>query len=493
MNELYINGVRQTGRGEIFHSLNPATGETVWTGHSANADDVDEAVTAAGAAFKRWALTSLESRIEILEKYATLVKRDAEKLARLISNENGKPFWEAKTEAAAVAGKVAISIKAYHERTGTVTTATGATSGILRHKPHGVMAVLAPFNFPVHLANGHMVPALLSGNCVVVKPSELTPSPLSFLIDLFHEAGLPAGVLNLVQGARATGEALTAHKGVDGILFTGGAKTGLALHRLMAGQPDKILALELGGNNPLIWWGAGDQKAAAFAVIQSAFLTAGQRCTCTRRLIIPSGPKGDEALKILAQLTKRIEVGAAFDDPQPFMGPLINANAAGAMMEAYEQRLDAGGIPIVEMSQPEVKGAIEGAFVKPAIIDMTNAQSFPDEEHFGPMLQVWRENDFDAAIARANDTRYGLAAGLFSEDQAEWEKFLALSKAGIVNWNRQTTGASGAAPFGGIGHSGNHNPSAYYAADYCAYPVASMEGADLLPLPESHPGINYDV
>lgn len=483
--KLFIDGVWQDGHGEEFSSFDPATNNIVWQGRAATDKDVDASVHAARKSFKDWALTSLEERISILEKYRDLVRRDSDDLARMISLENGKPFWEAKTEAAAISGKVDISIRAQAERAGQKQTATGATTGMLRHKPHGVMAVLAPFNFPVHLANGHFIPALLAGNTVIVKPSELTPGPLAFLVERLEEAGLPAGVINLVQGARETGEALTAHEGVDGILFTGGAATGLALHRMFAGKPEKILALELGGNNPLIWWDTQDLEAAAFAVIQSAFLTAGQRCTCARRLIIPTGPKGDAALSALEAITKRVLVGGAFDEPQPFMGPVIHGGAATAMVNAFSDREKAGAKPIVSLSRPEQ----EGAFITPGVIDMTGVEDFPDEEHFGPMLQVWREETFDNAILRANDTRFGLAAGLLSDNPDNYKLFLALSRAGIVNWNRQTTGASGAAPFGGIGHSGNHNPSAYYAADYCAYPVASMEGSNLLSMPHDQIGI----
>ncbi len=485
LEKLLIDGKWRTGKGEPFSSKDPATGEIIWAGNSASNIDIDDAVMAARARFRDWALTPLESRIEILTRYRDLVREESETLARLISQENGKPFWEAKTEAGAVAGKVDISLRAYHERTGIVETASGATTGMLRHKPHGVMAILAPFNFPVHLANGHMVPALLAGNTLIIKPSELTPGPLAFLMEKLIAAGIPEGVVNLVQGGGDVGQALTSHKKVDGILFTGGAKTGLALHNAFAQQPEKILALELGGNNPLIWWDTKDTEAAAFAVIQSAFLTAGQRCTCARRLIIPAGKVGDIALEALHDMTARIQVGAAFDEPQPFMGPLIHAGAANALVEAFSDRNNAGGKAITPVTILENGDA----FVSPGVIDMTEVEAFPDEEHFGPMLQVWREKSFEGAIDRANATRFGLAAGLLSDDKEKYETFHALSRAGIVNWNRQTTGASGAAPFGGIGHSGNHRPSAFYAADYCAYPVASMEGENLLAIPENQVGL----
>ena len=485
MTELLINGKWREGVGASFTSLNPSTNAPVFEAPSATANDVDDAFRAAAEAFENWALTPRATRIEILQRYKEIILRDAEKLARLISDETGKPFWETKTEAAAVAGKIDISTRAYDERTGEKETATGATTGMLRHKPHGVLGVLGPYNFPAHLPNGHIVPALIAGNTVVFKPSELAPGPGAFIVRAMHEAGVPDGVVNLVLGGRETGEAVSGHELLKGLLFTGGAKTGLALHKAFADKPEKILALELGGNNPLIWWETENVEAAAFAVVQSAFLTSGQRCTCARRLIIPAGERGDVYIDALSAFTDRIRVGAPFDDPQPFMGPVISPAAAAGLERAFDQRIEKGGDAIRNVSVQE-----EGsAFVSPGIIDVTEASDLPDEEHFGPMLQVYRVKDFGAAIARANDTRFGLSAGLLSDDRAHWEKYFALSEAGIVNWNRQTTGASSAAPFGGIGHSGNHRPSAYYAADYCAYPVASMEGEELLAVPEAQIGL----
>lgn len=484
-NKCLINGEWREGAGNEFSSTDPSTGEVIWSGAAATKADVGDAVKAARSAFEKWALTPLAERIGIMEKYRDLMKRDADQLAKLISKETGKPFWETKTEAAAVAGKVDISIRAYDERTGEKETATGATRGVLRHKPHGVMAVLGPYNFPAHLPNGHIVPALIAGNTIVFKPSEMTPGPGAFIVERMIEAGVPAGVINMVQGGRETGETLTCADGINGVLFTGGAKTGLAIHKMFADRLDVILALELGGNNPLIWWDTDDVDAAAFAVVQSAFLTSGQRCTCARRLILPEGAAGDKALDALTKLTDRLIIDQPFADPQPFMGPVISPKIAEGLERAFDQYVERGGNAINNLSILE-----EGsAFVSPGIVDMTGADAIADEEHFGPLLKVWREKDFDQAIARANATKFGLSAGLLSDDKTKWEKFLALSHAGVVNWNRQTTGASGAAPFGGLGASGNHRPAGYYAADYCAYPVASMEGESLLPKADDAVGV----
>ena len=485
MNKLFINGEWRDGRGAEIISVDPSTGEKIFAAASATRDDVASAISAARQAFEGWALTPLEKRIAIMERFRDFVQRDADELARLISKETGKPYWETKTEAAAVAGKVDISVHAYRERTGEKSTNMGASHSVLRHKPHGVMAVLGPFNFPAPLPNGHIVPALIAGNTVVFKPSELAPGPGGFLVETLEEAGVPKGVVNLVHGGRETGEALLDAGGIDGVLFTGGYRTGLAIHRKFADRLDVITALELGGNNPLIWWDTDDIDAAAWTVIQSAFLTSGQRCTCARRLIVPEGAAGDRFIDALAKFRDRLVVDQPFADPQPFMGPVISARAAEQLERAFDFRAEQGGEVIRALSIQD-----EGsAFVSPGIIDLTRASAIPDEEHFGPMLGVYRVKDFDAAIARANQTAFGLSAGLLSDDAKKWEKFLALSRAGIVNWNRQTTGAASSAPFGGVGHSGNHRPAAYYAADYCAYPVASMEGEKLLAMQTGQAGV----
>ena len=218
--EILIDGAWRRGAGAEFESIDPSTGEAVWRGAGASSADVSDAVAAAHRAFESWAITPLKNRIEIVERYRDLIQRDADDLARLISKETGKPHWETKTEAAAVAGKVDISIRAYTERTGERRNTVGATEAVLRHKPHGVLAVLGPYNFPAHLPNGHIVPALIAGDTVVFKPSELAPGPGAFIIERMVEAGVPQGVVNLVQGGRETGEALT-NADINGVLFTG--------------------------------------------------------------------------------------------------------------------------------------------------------------------------------------------------------------------------------------------------------------------------------
>lgn len=483
---LYINGHWQAGHGNAFTSHNPATGEAVWEGASASRQDVDLAVKAAQKAFPAWAKLSFTDRQKIAERFRDLLEANKDKLASLIAQETGKVLWDAKSEMAAMIGKIAISIKAYEERTPTrESKAADGSLSVLRHRPHGVVGVFGPYNFPAHLPNGHIVPALLAGNCVVFKPSEHTPAVAEAMVKLWQEAGLPAGVLNLVQGKRDTGEALAAHAELDGIFFTGSPAVGKILHERYASQPHKILALEMGGNNPLIIWDAKDAEAAAYLTIQSAFISSGQRCTCARRLIIPEGKKGRELLDAIIKMTSNIRVGKYDDTPEPFMGPLISLTESERLMAAQEKLAENGAKTLLAMRRLED----DTPLLTPGIIDVTDVKDRTDEEFFGPLLQVIRVPDFDAAIKEANNTRFGLAAGLISDSRKLYEDFILHIRAGVVNWNRATTGASSAMPFGGVGLSGNHRPSAYYAADYCAYPMASME-SEKLTLPATlSPGI----
>ncbi|MES2871776.1 MAG: succinylglutamate-semialdehyde dehydrogenase [Pseudomonadota bacterium] len=485
MSTLYIAGAWLNGQGEAFESLNPVTQQVLWSGCGANAEQVDAAVNAARQAFPAWAKRSFEQRLSVLEAFAVSLKNHADELARCIGEETGKPLWESATEVTSMINKVAISVQSYRERTGEKSGPLGDATAVLRHKPHGVVAVFGPYNFPGHLPNGHIVPALLAGNSVVFKPSELTPKVAELTVKCWIEAGLPAGVLNLLQGARETGIALAAHAGIDGLFFTGSSRTGNSLHQQFAGRPDKILALEMGGNNPLVVDQVADLDAAVYTIIQSAFISAGQRCTCARRLLVPQGAWGDSLLTRLVEVSQSIEVGAFDQQPAPFMGSVISLGAASALMDAQEILLGTGAVALLEMTQPDSNAAL----LTPGIIDVTEVSDRSDEELFGPLLQVIRYADFDAAIAEANNTAFGLAAGLLSDSEARYQQFWLESRAGIVNWNKQLTGAASSAPFGGVGASGNHRASAYYAADYCAYPVASLE-APTLTLPAAlTPGV----
>jgi succinylglutamic semialdehyde dehydrogenase len=468
------------GEGAAFASTDPATGETVWQGRAATEREIDRAVSAAREAFEPWADLAPAQRQAHLERFAERLNANKPALAELISTETGKPQWESLEEVGSMVGKVALSVQAHNERRSAATLPLAGATAAVRFKPHGVVAVFGPFNFPGHLPNGHIVPALLAGNTVVFKPSELTPAVAQRTVELWQEAGLPPGVVNLVHGGRDTGVALSKHRGLDGLFFTGSVAAGVSLHRASADQPQKILALEMGGNNPLVAWDVTDVDAAAVAVIQSAYVTAGQRCSCARRLIVPTGRRGDLLLDRLIEVTRTLRVGDFRQRPEPYLGPVISDAAALHLMKAKTDLLSRGGIELVEMRPVEGR---RPAMLRPGLVDVTQVRDRPDVELFGPLLQVIRVGDFDAAIREANNTAYGLAAGLLCDDRALYEQFYRRVRAGVVNWNRATTGASGRLPFGGVGLSGNHRPSGYYAADYCSYPVASLE-VEALTLPQ---------
>ena len=451
----------------MMQSIDPATGQTIWEGEETAIGAIPAMVERARAALPAWAALSVDERATILKTYAETLKARSEDIARDIARETGKPLWETRAEIASMIGKVSISIAAQAERAGSRSAEMAFGRAVLRHKPHGVMAVLGPYNFPGHLPNGHIVPALLAGNTLLFKPSEETPLTAQHMARALHDAGVPEHVFQIVQGGRDQGAALIGAD-IDGLLFTGAATTGAHFRRVMVDRPHVILALELGGNNPLIAW--GDAEASAAAIVQSAFITTGQRCSCARRLIVPEGVEGNAIIEAVHTLASRLRIGAWDDDDEPYIGPLISARAAQNAIDAVAALKAQGAKPLLPFERLERSDA----FVTPALYDVTGVD-VPDAEIFAPVLQVIRVPDFDAAIAAANNTNFGLSAGLLSDDPALWQRFLSQSRAGVVNWNRPTTGAAGNMPFGGLGQSGNHRPSAYYAADYCAYPVASFE------------------
>lgn len=453
-------------------NYSPATGAVTWEGLFADANAIAEVFTAARAALPAWSALSFDSRRAYLEAYGQQLKAEKETMAAVISAETGKPLWESKTEVDAMIGKIAISLDAYAIRCAERSQVLGVGRSITRHKPHGVVAVLGPFNFPGHLPNGHIVPALLAGNTVIFKPSEFTPAVADTLARLWRQAGLPEGVLSVIHGDGEAGGQIASHPDLNGLFFTGSAPTGQRLHSLFSAHPEKILALEMGGNNPLILSDITNARAAAYLIIQSAFITTGQRCTCARRLIVVESLNNTRVVEACVRLTERLRIAPYTEQPEPFMGPLIHSGAVDRLLTAQETLQRRGGKILLEAQRLPTLGP---AFVSPGIIDVTDVRDRVDEEIFGPLLQLIRVDSFDEALQEANRTQYGLAAGLLSDHPAEFERFYQRVQAGVINWNAPLTGASSAMPFGGIGKSGNHRPSAFYAADYCAYPVASIE------------------
>jgi succinylglutamic semialdehyde dehydrogenase len=448
--------------------------------------DVEEKIEKGKKAFHTWALSTLEFRLSYLLNFQKLLKEEKESIALEISKEIGKPLWESLSEVNSCINKIDISLNSYLERTGDHLNITFEPSFSIKHRPHGLLAVLGPFNFPLHLPLGQIIPALLSGNTVIFKPSEKANNVAFRLLALFKKAGFPSGVFTVVFGGKTVAEKLATSKEVDGLLFTGSYEAGLNLSRLLSKSPEKLLALEMGGNNPLVIWDIKDFKPAIYTTLVSAYLSSGQRCSCARRLIIKKGSFAEAFIPQLVDAIKNLKVGFYSDTPEPFMGPLVSLEASQRLLDAERYLLSLGATSIIPLRVEK------SCLVHPGLIDVTDIplELRPDVEYFGPLLQLSLVDNFHEALNEAKSTRYGLVASLLTDNKSLFNDFYTHIKAGLIHLNAPTTGATSYAPFGGVGISGNLRPGGYYAADFCAYPVVSFEN-DKLNIPQQPlPGIN---
>lgn len=469
-------------------SVNPSNGSVVYEVDYETHESICEKVSEACEISKKWGLTSIDERVAICERFTNILKESVDDIALVISEEMGKPVWEAKTEINAAIGKLNHSIRAL-DRVKRVEIDHGNFVSVTDFKPLGVVAILGPFNFPFHLLNSQIVPALLMGNCVVFKPSHHTPFVGQCMFDMWDKAGLPKGVMNIVQGGADVGSVLCTSD-VDGVFFTGSYEVGCKINKSLAdrGSVDKVLALEMGGNNPLVVWDFKDDDVdnIILNIIESSFITSGQRCVCARRLYIKNptvndGSSGDsyELVRKLVDKVKSLKFSDALSNPS--CGPLVSIEAAQKVLSRYFELIEMGGKPLLKMRKSKYMNAL----LYPGIVDMTDAVCFPDFEIFGPLLQIYFVDSFEDAVCEANRTKYGLSASLFTSDIGKWKFFKNVIKAGIVNLNKPTTGALGENPFGGVGRSGNHRPSGFFASDYCCYPVASVE-SDIITTPSNN-------
>jgi succinylglutamic semialdehyde dehydrogenase len=448
----------------------PVDGSITWSSEWADKQTVASAADRAHLAFETWSKTSLETRIGFIKQYASYLQANRQAIARTITLESGKPLWESDLEVQSALAKVDNAIDAIRKRRWTTSDGAGTSFSAIRYKPLGMMVVLGPYNLPLHLPGAHIVPALLAGNTVLFKPSEKTPAVGDWILNAWRSTGAPTGVLEGIHGAVEQAKWAVDSAATAGVLFTGSYSAGKQLHLQLAGRPECLLALEMGGNNPLVVDRVQSRQAAIVNIIQSAFITSGQRCTCARRLIVVNHPENAGLIEDLSQSIRRIQVGNPLLDKQPFMGSLVSIAAAKNILSAQAELQSQGAVVLNEATLQNASGAI----VTPGLVLLNEAHA-TDEEHFGPLLTAMVADDLEQAISIANQTKYGLAAGILTDDPSCYHQFLNHIHAGIVNWNSPTTGASGKLPFGGTGASGNHRPSGYFAADYCSYPVASIE------------------
>lgn len=482
----------------------------VFVGHS-SATHVGLAVRAARNAAAHWRRTPFEKRFAALNRFAAIADAREMEMARLIQDEVGKVAWDARAEAKLLSAKVRITLEprgAWSRVAGFEVAPAGTKHGRAMFKPHGVAAVIGPFNFPAHLPNGHIVPALAAGNTVVFKPSDKSPAVGRLLGAWLHEAIAAevgeehaAGVVNVVQGGAEVAKTLVAHEGIDGIMFTGSWPVGRAILQANLDRPGRLVALEMGGNNPAIVMADADPMQALTEVVRCAFVGTGQRCTCTRRLIVQRGDGASAGFAerfvraVCASATKSVISEPGQDSSAAFMGPLVTEGAMRDVLNQVQQMARTGAQELVACRRVEGR---EGWYVTPGVYQVDrfeavgparsdvaigphSAAAWPhagaDEEIFGPVLRVCVVDTLDEAIEQANATRFGLAASIFTRDEGAISRFLDEVRAGCLNVNTGTAGASSALPFGGLGLSGNHRPAGAFSLDYCAYPVASMHEA----------------
>lgn len=456
-------------------------------------DNVDKACEGAKAAYKSWRKLSFSDRKNYLMRLKEVYSTHKEQLAQVISRETGKPYWETLTEAQAMIGKIDVTLNESMKLVDTVKVenALPGIDGYIRYRSRGVMAVIGPFNFPGHLPNGHIIPALAAGNTVVFKPSELTPAVGQLMAQMFEKAGFPKGVFNLVHGVAETGKRLVSNDNVDAVLFTGSYEVGLKIKQDTLNQYWKLLALEMGGKNAAIVWKDADFDKSIYECITGAFQSTGQRCSCTSRIILHESI-AQKFTDRFYQLAKKLKIGHWQDNP--FMGPLINA----ASVEKFIRFQEIGKREHAEslMRGKELEVGKPGYYVTPSINlvkEFRKDSVYQQTEIFGPNVAIYTVNDLEAAIEIVNGTNYGLSASIFTKDRANYEKCLEDVEAGCINWNRSTAGASSRLPFGGVKKSGNDRPSAHFAVQYCTVPFCNLEDQGPFDASKIVPGLDLST
>lgn len=455
-------------------------------------DHVDMAVESARKAYAKWGALPLQERKTYLLKLKEIFDSQCDRMANVIARDTGKPMWEAMNEAKGLGAKIDITLNhslqlIAEER---IANVLPQVEGVIRHRSRGVMAVVGPFNFPAHLPNGHIIPALIAGNTIVFKPSEQTPAVGQLMAEFIHQAGFPEGVFNLVQGEGETGRRLVAHEHVDGVLFTGSYEVGLKIKQETLTHYWKLLALEMGGKNATVVWEDADIDKAIYESLVGAFMSSGQRCSCTSRIIVH--PKlADQFITKFYEAAKRLTIGHWSKDP--FMGSLINGSAVEKYIRFQEIANRENCESLMRGKSLELEH--KGHYVTPSIHLVKKfdpSSTYQKSEIFGPNVAIYQSSDWDETMKIVNSTGYGLVMALFSKDKARYEDALFKARVGLLNWNRTTNGASSRLPFGGMGKSGNDRPSAHYAIQYCTVPMASLEDPTPLDLSKALPGMNLD-
>ncbi len=450
--------------GETFDSLSPATGELIGTFPRSTPEDVDRAVAAARAAFESWRLVPAPKRGEILFRFAGLVAEHKQELAELMSREMGKVIAEA-------GGDVQEAIDMSYYMAGEGRRLFGQTTpselpdkfNMSVRMPVGVVGVITPWNFPIAIPSWKIVPALVCGNTVVFKPANDTPLLAERFVELLVEAGLPAGVVNVVHGfGRDVGDRIVRHPDVPVITLTGSRETGVAVLEAAAAIL-KHVHLELGGKNGIVVMDDADLDLAVDGILWSAFGTSGQRCTAASRVIVHERVY-DELASRLVDAAERMRLGPGWE-PDTDVGPVIN-RAALEKIHSYTEIGQEEGARLLTGGEVATGNGLEhGFFYRPTIFgDVDPQMRIAQEEIFGPTTALIRVRDFDEAIRVANGIRYGLSSSIFTRDVNRAFRAMRDLQAGITYVNAGTIGAEVHLPFGGTKDTGNGHREAGQAA-----------------------------
>lgn len=445
---------------------------------------VPDVIESACEGYKFWKKLKTEERIDFLKRYQEQVKKRKEQIAEAISLEMGKPLWEALGEANSVIGKVDVTIndslprvqdKEYDE-------IMPGIKGALAYRSIGPALIIGPFNFPCHLANTQILSALITGNSIIFKPSEKTAYSAQILIDCFHEAGFPKGVINLIQGDGEVARRLLSYKEIKGVYFTGSKEVGLSVLKSTYMDLTKLVALELGGKNPGIVHHDANKDVALEELIKACFMTSGQRCTSNSITFIHKDI-AEEFIEKFHSISKKIIIDHPIDfEQEPFMGPLVDQRSVDSYLTFMGMAKREGFEEIMRGKQITKK--YQGYYVTPSI---HYTKSWKEDSHFlaseifGPNCTFVCYSDIEEAIEMANKSEFGLASGIFTSDENIFKKCFEDIDAGLINWNRSTCGASPKLPFGGLKNSGNYRPAAVAMIDSCVQQKASLQMQDVSP------------
>ena len=439
----------ESATGRLVANRNPATGEVLGHAPLSSREEARAAVDSAAEAFPKWRDTPGPVRGRILFRAHEVFEREIPNLAEALTREEGKTLSESRGELVRSRNILEyIAGEGRRLRGETLPSELASTFTYTKREPLGVVALISPWNFPVAIPIWKIAPALVCGNTVVFKPATLTPWTASILMDIFHEAGLPPGVLNMVIGPGATaGDALISHPAVRAISFTGSTEIGTKLYQQAAAHGKRVQA-EMGGKNPVVVLDDADMDLALTGTIQGAYGSTGQRCTATSRVIVTEAI-ADRFVAELAARASRLVVGNGLDEATQ-VGPSVDESQMKTVLdyvaigEREGARLVTGGA--------RLRGAAHarGYFVAPTVFDHATPQMrIFQEEIFGPVLSVCRVPDFDAAVEAANAVPYGLASAIYTQDISRAMKFVDRSEVGIVHVNNPTVGGEAHLPFGG--------------------------------------------